>query len=100
MSEREKQPYAQPMSGAEALAMFGDRSLLILEEQRDRLGKRTNEMERELALLREDPEADWEVISKLESDLDVTRDTLSRTNKEIRKLGQDFGTKRGPRTLH
>lgn len=88
------------MTGEEALAMFGDRSLLTLEEQRDRLGARTNEMEKELAALREDPETDWEVVSTLKRDLEITRETLSGTNKEIRKLGQDFGTKRGPRTLH
>jgi len=88
------------MTGEEALAMFGDRSLLTLEEQRDRLGLLTNEMAQELAALREDPEADWEVVSRLESDLDEVRETLSRTNKEIRKLGQDFGKKRGPLTLH
>lgn len=88
------------MNGRDVLTMFGDRSLLTLEEQRDRLGAHTHEMERELAALREDPEADWKVVSKLENDLDQTRDTLRKTNQEIRKLAQDFGKKRGLPTLH
>lgn len=98
--DREKPPYIPPMTGAEALDMFGDRSLLTLEEQRDRLGHNVDQMQHELVALREDPEADWEVVSKLETDLDAMRDTLARTNKEIRTLGHKLGDKRGPRTLH
>lgn len=97
--EREKQPYVSPMNGTEALAMFGDRRLLDLEEQRTFLGMRVDEASKEIATMQMDPEADWEEITKKESELEKTREKLKETNLLIRKAAQDFGTKRGPLTL-
>lgn len=100
MEKGEKPPYVPPMNGKEALAMFGDRRLLALEEQRDRLGRQVDAVSKQIAEAQADPEADWEAISVLESDLAVSQTMLQETNKLIRKAAQDFGTKRGPVTLH
>lgn len=98
--EREKPPYVPPMTGAEALAMFGDRRLLALEEQRETLGKQVDEGSKAIAAAQADPEADWDEIHKMEADLTVAREMLKETNRIIRKAAQDFGNKRGPVTLH
>lgn len=87
------------MTGEEALAMFGDRRLLDLEEARKHLGTRVDETAKEIANMQMDPEPDWEEISKKELELDQTREKLKETNQLIRKAAQDFGTKRGPLTL-
>jgi hypothetical protein len=98
--EREKLPYVPPMTGVEALAMFGDRQLLTLEEQREYLGKQIDERTKELVVAQADPEAGWEDVHKMEIDLTAAREALKETNRIIRKIAQDFGNKRGPLTLH
>lgn len=98
--EREKPPYVPPMNGKEVLSMFGDRRLLVLEEQRERLGTQVDTVSKQIAVAQKDSEADWEEIHKMELDLHAAQVMLSETNRLIRKAAQDFGLKRGPVTLH
>lgn len=100
MENREKAPYIPPMSGEEAFAMFGDRRLLILEEQHKTMSERLKALSQQLIDMGNDPDAESADVELVKADLQTTREMMREHDRVIRKAAQDFGNKRGPITLH
>lgn len=88
------------MRGKEVADMFGDQSLMELEQQQKHVGDEIDQHARELAEMKLQGEDGEEAYVLLEQALVSAREQLKILNERIRKSGKSFGQKRGPLTTH